>query len=247
MENFLRKMMQSAGKVVEKIGKAKTAPQTKVAAKSEAPETRAPGFPPENQVRRWIEIFESKEIPALLPNLAGKNVLQATCSGSRIWEALSQKGAELIVDLDMGNFEGSPPAQKPPHLQMLKGNLLAAPFPDQSMDYFVLLGAGIRREDPEAWMKEIARILKDGSRLLLSFIHPFIEYQFHPGSGLQHRFDQYFMALKKAEIYVEDVKECLASDALKNWVGLAKNDKNFAQVKDFPFLLVFRGIRLKRR
>ncbi len=243
-------MMQSAGKVVEKVGHLKSAQKSApTAGKQEniANSQPAIGFPPENQIRKWVEALEQREIAPLIPNLAGKNVIQATTSSDRIWETLHQKGAELIIDLDMGHFEGSPPAQKPPHLQMIKGNLLAAPFPDQSMDYLILLGAGIRREDPSAWMKEISRILKDGSRLILTFIHPFLEYRFHPSSGFTHHFDQYFMALKKAEIYVEDIKEYSADDALKSLIGLAKNDKNFAQIKDFPLLLVFRGIRLKRR
>lgn len=250
MQNFLRKMMQSAGKVVEKVGHLKSSPKTgPSASKVESPEV-AQGllsFPPENQVRKWVETLENREITPLIPNLTGKNVIQATTSSDRIWETLHQKGAELIIDLNIGHFEGSPPLQKPPHLQMIKGNFLAAPFLDQSMDYLILLGAGIRREDPTAWMKEISRILKDGSRLILSFIHPFLEYRFHPGSGFIHHFDQYFMALKKAEIYVEDIKEYRADDSLKSLIGLAKNDKNFAQLKDFPLLLIFRGIRLKRR
>ncbi len=250
MENFLRKMMQSAGKVVEKVGHIH--PSKKEAAsphKQEVSEASVSvsAFPPENQIRKWMETLENKEIPSLIPNLGSKTVLQATSSGNRLWETLQQKGADLVIDFDTGHFEGSPQTQKPPHLQMIKGNLLSAPFPDQSMDYLILLGAGIRREDPIPWIKEISRILKDGSRLILCFAHPFIEYRLHPGMALAHRFDEYFMALKKSEIYVEEVREILANDSLKSWVGLAKNDKNFAQVKDFPMLLVFRGVRLKRR
>lgn len=248
MEKFLRKMMQTAGKAVEKIGKIKSPSKIdSPLAKSEASEAPSLSFPPENLVRKWVEALEQREIPTLIPNLAEKNVIQATCSGNRVWESLDQKNAELIIDVDIGHFEGPPPAQKPSQLQRIKGNLTAAPFPSQSMDYFVLLGAGIRREDPSAWMKEVARVLKDGSRLLLSFLHPFVEYQFHQNSALQHRFDHYFMGLKKAEIYVEEIKEYVADESLKSLVGLARNDKNFSQVKDLPLLLVFKGIRLKRR
>ncbi len=55
------------------------------------------------------------------------------------------------------------------------------------------------------------------------------------------------MSLKKAEIYVEEIKEYVADESLKSLLGLSKNDKNFAQVRGFPLLLVFKGIRLKRR
>jgi len=237
--------MQSAGKVVDKVGG--LGPQKKARSLDAKSEALASSFPAENQVRKLVEILEQKELAALLPNLAGKKVIQATTSTNRLWEGLQQKGADFIIDLDMGNFEGNLSSTKPPKLQRIKGSLAKSPFPDQSMDYLLLLGAGIRRENPSLWMKEIARILKDNSRMILSFIHPFLEYQFHPGSGFTHRVDQYFMALKKAEIYVEDMKECLADDALKSAIGAAKNDKNFAQLKDFPLLLIFKGIRLKRR
>lgn len=241
-------MMQTAGKAVEKIGQIKGPKKAPASIVTNQPaEIVLSQFPPENQLRRWIEAFEQKEIAQLIPNLAGKNVIQATTSGNRLWDVLQEKGAELIIDLDMGNFEGSPAGQKPMSIQRVKGNLLAAPFPDQCMDYFILLGAGIRREDPATWMKEIARVLKDGSRLTLSFLHPFVEYQFQQGASFQHRFDHYFMSLKKAEIYVEEIKEYVGDESLKSLLGLAKNDKNFAQVRGFPLLLVFKGIRLKRR
>lgn len=251
MKNFLRKMMQSAGKVVEKVGNvAASTKSASKAGKKENPEESVNfqnPFPAENQLRKWIEAFENKEIPSLLPNLSGKQVLQITSSGNRIWESLQQKGAESIIDFDVGHFEGSPPSQKPPHLQMIKGNLKAAPFPSQSIDYLILLGAGVRRENPLEWMKEISRVLKDGSRVILSFIHPFIEYRFNPSRGIPHRFDEYFMALKKSEIYVEEIRECLADESLKSSLGLSKNDKNFAQVKELPLLLIFGAVRLKRR
>lgn len=241
-------MMQSAGKVVEKVGslsqKSKSTPSSSKMATSEA---SFPTFPPESHVRKLVETLEVREIGQLIPNLTGKKVIQATTSHNRLWENLVQKGAEMIVDLDLGHFEGNLKLQKPPQVQMIKGSLTATPFPDQSMDYLILLGAGIRRDDPTLWMKEISRVLKDGSRVIISLIHPFLEYRFHPASGFSHHVDQYFMALKKAEIYVEDMKECLADDSLKALVGAAKNDKSFAQINDFPLLLLFKGVRLKRR
>ncbi len=188
METFLRKMMQTAGKAVEKIGHMKSPKSSpSSSAKPQVAEVSRSQFPPENQLRRWVEALEQKEVAQLIPNLAGKSVIQATTSGNRIWDTLSERDAEFIIDLDMGNFEGSPSGQKPTNLQRVKANLLAAPFPDQSIDYFVLLGAGIRREDPAVWMKEMARVLKDGSRLVLSFLHPFVEYQFQQGASFQHR------------------------------------------------------------
>lgn len=243
-------MMQSAGKVVEKVSHLKEAKKTVSPVGNNSPlekNQQLLAFPPENLIRKWAEILELKEFPHFIPNLSGKKVLQATTNANRLWDLLNQKGPESILDFDLGYFEGNLQGQKPPHLQMVKGNFLSAPFTDQAFDYLFLLGAGIRREDPTLWMKEISRILKDNSRLVLCLLHPFLEYRFHPSVGFTHRIDQYFMALKKAEIYVEEMKECLADETLKSSLGLAKNDKNFAQIKDFPLLLIFRGIRLKRR
>lgn len=244
--------MQSFGRVVEKLGqtskKSKGLPGAPHPS-SAAPPSSIPLGPFEGRIRKVLESLEAKEVVSLIPNLSGKRALHATASTAHQWEALQQKGAKLILDLDVGTVEipGSTSPVKPVGLQRSKGSLAEAPFRDESFEFLVFLGTGIRREDPIPWMNEMARILKDGSRVVLSFTHPYLEHLLNPAAGFPHGIAQYYMALRRAGIYVEEIKEALADETVRSFFGPTKDDTAFLQIRGCPMVVFFKAIRLKKR
>jgi len=248
MQNFLRKVMQTIGRPLERLGK--SSPKSGAATPSVASGERTAEITlPEVRIRRVLEALEGQELAALLPNLSGKKVLHATASGSRQWELLQQKGAKLIVDFDVNPLFGPQGtlSSRPALVQAVKGSFISSPFPDDAFEFFLLFGATPRIDPLSGWFSEIARILREGSRAVFSMIHPYLAHQMNPRAGFPQEIGKYFMELRKAGIYVEEIKEVKAEESVRSLFGPAKDDKDFAQIKGNPMVVFFKGVRLKRR
>jgi hypothetical protein len=250
MQNFLRKVMQTIGRPFEKLGKSspKTG-QARTSSSVASGERTAEITLPEVRIRRVLETLEGQEVASMLPNLSGKKVLHATASGTRQWELLQQKGAKLIIDFDVNPLFGpqATMSTRPAYVQPAKGSFSAAPFPDDAFEFFLLFGATPRSEQLTGWIPEIARVLREGSRAVLSMIHPYLTHQMNPRAGFPQDIGKQFMELRRAGIYVEEIKEVKAEDSVRSLFGPAKDDKDFAQIKGYPMLVFFKGVRLKRR
>ncbi|MFO1518115.1 MAG: methyltransferase domain-containing protein [bacterium] len=203
---------------------------------------------PEARLRKVLETLENHESASLIPALSGKKTLLATATGTRQWEALQQKGAKTIVDFDINPLFGyAAPQPKPSGVHLVKGSLASAPFQDESFEFLLLFGATTRTENVASWISEATRLLKDGSRVVISFLHPYLEHQMNPRLGFPHGIDKYYMDLRRAGIYVEEIKEAKADESVRSIFGPAKDDKDFAQIKGTPMVLFFKAIRLKKR
>jgi SAM-dependent methyltransferase len=252
MQDLLKKLMQGLGQLVEKIAAlfekkgtkgGKTAPVEGIAAKPTGISL------PEGRLRKVLEAIECREVLSLIPNLSGKTALHSTTSEARVWDPLVQKGAKTIVDFDVSSLEESklPTSPRPGGLQLVKGSFTAPPFRDDSFEFLLLFGTGARRSNPTLWIEEMARLLKEGARVVVSFIHPYLEHQLNPRAGFPNGIDRYYMALRRAGIYVEEIKEAAADDSLRSFFGPTKNDLEFAQIKGCPMVVFFKAIRLKRK
>src|SRR3990170_1773930 len=101
MQNFLRKVMQTIARPLEKLGKSPPpSVEGKFSVSLASAERTAEVTLPEVRIRRVLEMLEGQTATSLVPNLSGKKVLHATASGTRQWELLQQKGAKLIIDFD---------------------------------------------------------------------------------------------------------------------------------------------------
>jgi len=249
MQNLLKKLMQVIGRPLEKLGKSSSKSGSAKTSTSVSGEKTAEITLPEVRIRRVLEALEGQELASLLPNLSGKKVLHATASGTRQWETLQQKGAKLILDFDVNPLFGPQGtlSTRPAYVHPAKGSFTAAPFPDDAFEFFLLFGATPRLDPLSSWFPEIARILREGSRAVLSMIHPYLAHQMNPRAGFPQDIGKYFMELRKVGIYVEEIREVKAEESVRPLFGPAKDDKDFAQIKGNPMLVFFKGVRLKRR
>ncbi len=245
MEKFLRKMMQKLGGVVEKIAASSHQAKTKkrfspTISKPEAVLSKA-------KIQKILEIIEVESITPLITNLSGKKTLHASATGSAKWDLLLEKGAEKIIDFEVGiSTRSRAIVENSQGILFARGNLMQAPFLEKSFDFLVLFAARLDKKDFTNSFSEIARILQDGSRVVISFTHPYLEYALNPKAGFLNRIDQYFMLLRKAGIYVEQMREIFVTPHLLSLVKPSIDPIELGSLEKIPFVVFFKGIRLRR-
>jgi demethylmenaquinone methyltransferase / 2-methoxy-6-polyprenyl-1,4-benzoquinol methylase len=108
--------------------------------------------------RRW------RRLTARAVVRPGDRVLDACCGTGDLAIAVEAAGGE-VVGLDFSERMLDRARRKSTAVAWVQGDLLALPFPDQSFDA-ATVGFGVRNiEDPEAGLRELARVVRPGGRL----------------------------------------------------------------------------------
>ena len=95
----------------------------------------------------------------------GDRVLDAACGTGDLALADARAGAGAVTGLDFSEEMLSRARRKGPHLEWVRGDVLAMPFADASFDS-ATVGFGIRNvADLEAGLRELRRVLRTGGRL----------------------------------------------------------------------------------
>ncbi len=245
MEKFLRQAMQKLGRLVEKM--AATASQTKTKKRFSPIISRPETVLSKAKVQKILEVIEVESIAPLIANLSGKKTLHASATGSAKWDLLLEKGAEKIIDFEVGiSTRNRSMVENSKGVLFARGNLMQAPFAEKSFDFLVFFAARLDKKDFVSSFSEIARILQDGSRVVISFTHPYLEYALNPKAGFLNRIDQYFMLLRKAGIYVEQMREVFVTPNLLSLVKPSIDSTELGLLEKIPFVVFFKGIRLRR-
>ena len=113
--------------------------------------------------------LEQRTVLSLLPNLAGRTVIDAGCGSGRYLRELRTLGAEPIgVDLS-----GPMLAQaRPLTSHLVQGNLCALPIDAASVDVIVCALALGDVPNLELALGEMARVLRPGGCVVYSVVHP---------------------------------------------------------------------------
>ncbi len=135
------------------------------AATFDAYEQWAPHYPPvaHNPLMR----AEQRAMLDLWPAAAGATALDLACGTGRYSRILAQSGAAKVVSVDF-----SPAMLRTVGTHRVRAGMSQLPFPDETFDV-VICGLAIgHAPDIDAWMAEVARILRTGGVLLYSDFHP---------------------------------------------------------------------------
>lgn len=105
----------------------------------------------------------------LLPDVAGRDVIELGCGTAYVSAWLARRGARVVgIDASRRQLETARRLQREHGLDfpLILGNAESVPFPDASFDLAISeYGASIWA-DPYRWIPEAARLLRPGGRLV---------------------------------------------------------------------------------
>ncbi len=113
----------------------------------------------------WDESFYAKYADTLKPALPGARVLDIGCGVGQVVNRLTQAGYESYgVDVSQPNLERARKISE--RCQLYDGKQL--PFPDNHFTSAGALNVLEHVDEPEAFIRELARVVEPGGRVLLS-------------------------------------------------------------------------------
>jgi SAM-dependent methyltransferase len=122
-----------------------------------------------------LRLFPIEEPPmrALIETLPPGTVLDAACGTGRYAAILADQGHEVIgVDQSAAMLDIA--RKKLPSADFRQGDLTALPLPGRSVDAVVCALALVHVPDLSRAMREFARVLRPGGRLIISDVHAFL-------------------------------------------------------------------------
>ena len=122
-----------------------------------------------------LRLFPIEEPPvrALIETLPPGTVLDAGCGTGRYSTMLADRGHE-VIGVDQSGAMLDIARKKLPSADFRGGDLTALPLPGCSVDAVVCALALVHVPDVASALREFARVLRPGGRLIISDVHPFL-------------------------------------------------------------------------
>jgi SAM-dependent methyltransferase len=122
-----------------------------------------------------LRLFPIEEPPmrALIETLPPGTVLDAACGTGRYAAMLADRGHE-VIGVDQSGAMLDIARKKVPSADFREGDLTALPLPGRSVDAAVCALSLVHVPDVASALREFARVLRPGGRLVISDVHPFL-------------------------------------------------------------------------
>jgi ubiquinone/menaquinone biosynthesis C-methylase UbiE len=153
----------------------------------EAYETMAEEYNKRIEYKPHNAHYDRPNTLSLLPDVAGKNLLDAACGPGKYAEILMEKGA-IVTGFDLSPKMIALAKERNQGQGTFFVHNLSHPFDfqeDNSIDIVLCALAMDYVGDWQPTIQEFSRVLKPGGVLVISMEHPFFKY-------LEHRSEQYF-------------------------------------------------------
>ena len=132
---------------------------------------------------RWAETYdhshnpvlalEQRRIAAMLPDLAGKRVLDVACGTGRWFSLLAERGVSQLIGADISRAMLRMAAPKGNlSLALIEADCTAIPLKNGEIDFAICSFAAGHIRNLDVFAAECGRVLRAGAELFLSDLHP---------------------------------------------------------------------------
>ena len=132
---------------------------------------------------RWAQTYddghnpllalEQRKIASMLPDLAGKTVLDVACGTGRWFSPLAARGLKQLIATDISRAMLRIAATKVNcPLALIQADCAAIPLKDGGIDFAICSFATGHMSNLDRFAKECSRVLRAGAELFISDLHP---------------------------------------------------------------------------
>lgn len=172
-------------------------------------------------------VLEFPDVIGLLAPRAGETILDAACGTGRYTAAIAEQGA-LVIGLDFSDQMLAIARNRMPATEFHTADLTKPlSFLSHHFDGILCAQALKHIADLSIVMREFARVLRPGGRMVFSVTHPAMvcddyEMREHPGFLLNdhadiihHQFNDYVAAVENAELVIARLVEIPISERIR--------------------------------
>ena len=156
--------------------------------------------------------LDRTELSRILPHVAGKRVLEAGCGTGLLLQHVAPLAEQAIgVDLSRGMIAKAHERG----LDVVQGDLMKLPFPDEHFDVIYSCKVLAHVPDPARVMAELDRVTKKGGKLILEYYNRrslrYLVRKLRPGKAISAKHTD-------ADVYTRfDTEQELMTAAPPNW------------------------------
>jgi hypothetical protein len=198
-----------------------------------------------------IQLFsESDKMESLLPALYGKRVLFFQDGLHKyIFKKTLTKNPNYLLNYCYTSLK---PKQQEEMPYFIMGDIDKMPFKPNYFDVLICPFALHPKILKPGFVNKLCSLLRNGGHLILSLRHPQLEHilfnqnpseTFLSGSSVSN----YFSALQEGHVYAEKIIEGCVDNGLKPFFSFETEKDYFAEYKNTPITLLFRGVKYSRK
>lgn len=198
-----------------------------------------------------IERVGERLVPAALPDLQNKTVLELGEWPPHFQNPIQAKKPKVFCGVMVGNSRQTKIAQQEsPYL--IQGSFKSVPVEDQFFDCVICRLASSDQGDVISTFKEIGRILTpEGSALVLDF-HPFGLFAKSGVTRLRsvqatiRGLEDYYKMCRMAGLQIVEAREGFFDDTLRNQFATPQEMSIFREIKGTPLVLFLKMVKLRK-
>jgi malonyl-CoA O-methyltransferase len=214
---------------------------------------------------KWASTYEREPNPLvmleervtleLIGDVQGKRVLDLGCGTGRYCALLAERGGTVIgLDPSLGMLDQARrKVTTRRHFELHHGIIETTSFPDEHFDLVISALTLGHLPELEPTLREAVRVLKTGSWMVISDIHPYWPVsghnytEFFDDTGQEYRIpeyphlvEEYWHLFSKLSMCLEDIRE----PKIDNW--LARHFPSLQDYQEIPLAIVFKARKLPR-